>query len=326
MAYRFKLKEDLRGGVRRIAVEQIEKLLVMPRKGDDRVLWVHEARKTMKRTRALLRCVRLGLEDRVFREENATLAGIARDLSGLRDRDVMTGTMDRLRGQDSTLDEALSWLTAQLQVAADGKAGTAPSARSSDAIVRRAVKALQKAAERLATIEIAGKFTDVVGAGLRNGQRAGRKALARLAVQATDEHVHDLRKAVQTYQRQQTLVHALWPDLQSVRVEAARSLAQLLGEAQDLAVLATTARTLAEASDNGHGERVAAACRERQEMIREVAMPLASRLFAAKPQAAEQELQAGWRAAVSLSAAHSPIPDAPEPAAPRKRSARAAAE
>ena len=76
MGYRFKLKEGLREGVRRIAAEQIEKMLGAPHKGNDRVAWVHETRKTMKRTRALLRCVRSGLADGVFREENATRAGI----------------------------------------------------------------------------------------------------------------------------------------------------------------------------------------------------------------------------------------------------------
>lgn len=329
MAYRFKLKESLRDGVRRIAVEQIEKVLAAPHKGDDRVAWVHEARKSMKRTRALLKCVRSGLSDRVFREENAALAEIARGLSGLRDRDVMAGTMASLEGQTDKLDAALDWLKSRLHPSVDEPAARTPSARSADAAVRQAVKALEKAGGRLAKIEVSGEIVDVVGAGLRSSQRTGREALARLTLEATDDDVHDLRKAVQVYQRQQTLVHAVWPEIQDVRVEAARALAQLLGEAQDLAVLAATARALAEAEaskDDQPGERVVAACRERQELIRTVAMPMAARLFAKRPAAVEREMKACWEAAVSLAAAHYPPVAKQAPDVRRERAARATGE
>lgn len=314
MAYRFKLKEELRDGVRRIAVEQIEKALQAPRKGHDRVAWVHETRKTMKRTRALLRCVRSGLSDQTFRDENAALAEIARNLSSLRDRDVMADTIARLTGCDDKLDEALGWLSERLHAPADKRAAKRPSVRSADAVVRRAVKALEKAEERLAKIEVAGDLVETVGAGLRTGQKVGRDALARLTLDATDDNVHDLRKAVQTYQRQQILVHAVWPEMQNVRVEAARALAQLLGDAQDLAVLATTARSMAEGeapADVKRGELVVAACRHRQELIRDAAIPMAARLFATKPSAVEHALKAGWEAAVSIAAAGYPTGDRP---------------
>ncbi|MGD9802222.1 MAG: CHAD domain-containing protein [Hyphomicrobiaceae bacterium] len=308
MAYRFKLREELCEGVRRIGVEQIAKVLDAPHDGDNRAVWVHETRKTMKRTRALLKCVRSGLGDGPYRAENTALRDIARNLSGLRDRDVMAGTIASLTGQDKKLDDAFAWLTKQLHAPRDE--GAAEVLASPDTVVRQAVKALQKAKDRFATIDVAGEFGETVGAGLRTSQRVGREALARLTAEPTDENVHDLRKAVQTYQRQQSLVLAVWPEMQSVRVEAARALAQLLGEAQDFAVLADTARSTAEKASPAqatHGKRVATACRKRQELIRAIAVPMASRLFATRPKSVEQELKAGWEAAVSLAAApHQP--------------------
>ena len=305
MAYRFKLKEDLRDGVRRIAGEQIERVLQAPRKGADRVGWVHEARKTMKRTRALLRCVRSGLPDRRFREENAALAEIARGLSGLRDRDVMADTIARLAGQDDGLDEALSVLSTRLHMAASTDAEPELAARSADALVRRALKALEKARERLMKLDVAGALVETVGTGLRSSQRAGRDALARLTVDASDDGVHDLRKVVQTYQRQQTLVYAVWPEICDVRIEAARELAQLLGEAQDFAVLAATAQTISGDLSPDETERLArvtAACHDRQAMIRDIALPMAARLYASRPSAVARELEESWAAAVRLSA------------------------
>lgn len=328
MAYRFKLKEGLQEGVRRIALEQIDKVLETPRKGEDRVVWVHEARKAMKRTRSLLKCVRSGLDPRVFREENAELAGIARALSGLRDRDVMRETMVRLAGQNDDLDVGLAWLGGRLETP-ETEAAHAPSARSADAAVRRAVKSLEKAQSRLAKLDVAGEVADTVGTGLRASQRNGREVLARLELSASDENVHDLRKAVQTYQRQHNLLQAVWPEMQAIRVEAARELAQQLGEAQDLAVLAATAVALSDGQGDDEarlGASVAEACRERQRLICDVAIPMAERLFALRPKAVEQELRSVWRAAGQLAAKRIPSADKAEKRAPDKRSARTSAE
>jgi CHAD domain-containing protein len=319
MAYRFKLKEDLREGVRRIATEQIDRALAAPHSGDHRAGWVHDTRKALKRTRALLRCVRDGLGDKLFREENAILRLIAGNLSSLRDHDVMADTIEGFRGRDDDLDEALGWLGGVLADPAVPKA--APSARSATAAVRQAVKALETARSRLEKLEVTGEIADVVAAGIRSCQRTGRKTVSRLAADPSDENVHELRKAVQTYQRQQTLVLAVWPEQQGARIEAARRLSQVLGEAQDLAVLAATAKVHGkEADQNELADRIIAACRERQAELREVAMPLASRLFALRPKAAALELAAGWRAAIDLAAA----PDVEPRAAVRRRSTASA--
>lgn len=309
MAYRFKLKESLREGVRRIAIEQIDKALESPHKGNDRPNWVHETRKTMKRMRALLRCVRSGLADSVFQEENAALADIARGLSGLRDSHVIADTIKALSDRGAKVDAALAWLSSTLgDQPTAGKAATssALSAKSQDVAVRQAIKALEKAKARLAKLELEGELADIVGRGLRTAQQRGQRALHRLAAEVSDENLHELRKAVQTYQRQQTLIFAVWPELQNVRIEAARAVAQMLGEAQDLAVLASVTKAHSEGADAEeaeHGERLIAACRERQDEIRVVALPMAGRLFLLRPKAVEREFKAGWQAASELSAA-----------------------
>jgi CHAD domain-containing protein len=316
MAYRFKLKESLQDGVRRIAVEQISKALAAPHKGADRVAWVHETRKALKRTRSLLRCVRSGLGDQVFGEENAALADIARQLSDLRDRDVLVGTINGLKGRCEKVDASLAWLAAELAASPpDGPSGGKAALRPAPAI-RQAVKSLEKAQARLAGLEVTGELVEVVGAGLRDNQRVGRQMLVSLATDGSDENLHELRKAVQTYQRQQILILAAWPELQNVCIETARVTAQMLGEAQDLAVLAATAEAhqeVASADAAKHGERIVAACRERQGIIREVAIPMSARLFALRPKAVEQQLRTNWEAAGTLTRAGSRKRGAPQP-------------
>jgi len=313
MAYRFKLKEPLRDGVRRIALEQLDKAIVRPKGEAERVPWVHETRKSLKRTRALLRLVRAGLEAETWQRENGALRLIARHLSPMRDRDVLGQTMARLAATSAPdVVEACRWLEAEL--ARSPPEHAPPRGRAAGAAVTQAIQALRKARDRLAKLEVGGELVDVVAAGLARTQRAGAAAMALLETDPTDETLHELRKVVQAYQRQQGLTQAAWPALHSVRVEAARGLAQLLGEAQDLAVLAAAARVHRDGVGKGAVERIVKACRARQAALRDEALPQAARLFAMRPKAAAVELGQCWLAAMHLAAASSERQRAPDPA------------
>src|SRR5262249_47698860 len=85
MAFRFKIDEPIEKGFRRVGAEQIEKARRQLSANADPAAEVHEARKCMKRARALLRLGRNGLGETVYRAENAQLRSIAQSLSGARD-------------------------------------------------------------------------------------------------------------------------------------------------------------------------------------------------------------------------------------------------
>src|SRR6266480_3325979 len=57
---------------------------------------VHEARKDMKKLRAVVRLARDELGDEVYRRENECFRDAARRLSGVRDADVMLDTLGSL--------------------------------------------------------------------------------------------------------------------------------------------------------------------------------------------------------------------------------------
>jgi|LNFM01.1.fsa_nt_gb CHAD domain-containing protein len=320
MAYRFKLKDDLREGVRRIARDQIDAALKRPHEGADRAVWVHETRKAMKRIRALLRCVRSGLAPGVWRSENDAARAIARELSALRDRDVMHATLADLRGTDGkALDEAIDWFAERLSRPRKPKRA-APDTPSPEDLVADAIKALKSARRRLSRLEVSGTLADVVADGLATSQRKGREALAHIEADPSDENVHELRKAVQIYQRHQALVVAAWPARQSARIASAKELAEMLGKAQDLIVLADAVRaTRATGSAREHAACLRRACRERLAALRAMAIPMAARLFAIPPKAAGVEFAASWHATVAEAHAAAEVeqPDAAEAPAPR---------
>ena len=57
---------------------------------------MHEARKDMKKLRALLRLARGELGEDTFRRENACFRDAGRELAGVRDADVMLDTLTSL--------------------------------------------------------------------------------------------------------------------------------------------------------------------------------------------------------------------------------------
>src|SRR2546423_10812629 len=99
MTYRFKLQEPVGQGVRRVGLEQIEIAEAKLSSKDDISAAIHDARRCLKRVRALLRLIRPGLEADVYRRASERLAGIGKLLSVARDQDVMRQTLSKLEGR-----------------------------------------------------------------------------------------------------------------------------------------------------------------------------------------------------------------------------------
>lgn len=320
MAYRLKLKEPLEAGTRRIAAEQFDKILAGPETLGGRANWVHETRRVLKRTRALLRLVRSGLPPQQFQDENGALREIGRNLSAMRDRDVLAATLGKLDPTSARgLAPAITWMAAAIKAPVNGSS-VAVGDDECDTAVRDALTRLQAARERLSEIEIKGERIAVLSDGLATTQRAGRKALRALAEMETEEALHDVRKRVQTYQRQMALILNAWPELQEVRVEAARQVARQLGEAQDFTVLAAAAAARrGTPGHRAHANLLVTACRASHQRCREEAIPKAERLFALPPEAVGSELSRLWTAAIAATAAVAKPGDAPSPPARSSR-------
>src|SRR3954453_7178467 len=109
MSYRFVKRETVPDGLRRIARERIENALAELRGETDSSPEeaIHEARKDMKKLRAVLRLARDELGDDVYRRENACFRDAARKLSGVRDADVMLATFKGVDGSFPQLRASL---------------------------------------------------------------------------------------------------------------------------------------------------------------------------------------------------------------------------
>jgi CHAD domain-containing protein len=283
--FRLQPGEGAADGIRRIARGQIDEALdQLSGKGEGDIgAAVHEARKSLKRLRAVVRLARDELGDDVYRHENATFRDAGRDLSGARDAAVLVETLDAVveRYRDELPDGAF----AGLAVALDEEARTAHDAIEAD---RSAVEQMR------ATLEAA---HDRVGAwplpddddmaflrpGIKRIHRRGRRALRAARREPTTEHLHELRKRAKDLWHAAQVTRPAAPKKLKRLGRRAHRLADVLGDDHDLAVLLDAARERSHALAPGErGTLVALVDRRRAELQRE-ALRRGRRVYRRKP-------------------------------------------
>lgn len=259
---------------------------------------VHNARKGLKRLRALLRLVRPAIAEPQFRRENLRLRDISRRLSGTREVHVMRQSLETLRGVPGAgLVQRRRALDALEALIAAHSVDQGEEVRPGVAAKARAELDAGRAFWRSP-----GLFTgacDAVDAAIVAGSAATyrrcRRAFATAIGAGGDEDFHEARKAIQYHWRHMVLLAPAWPEHFHARSTEARRLAQLLGEDHDMAVL----REFVTAAHDGHHtvdrasmRTIVELARDRQHALRRQARPRAGRLLALPAKALAQEIAA----------------------------------
>jgi CHAD domain-containing protein len=318
MAYRLKLKEPLVKGVRRIAAEQLANAAARLQSEGDPESGIHEARKSLKRTRALLRLVRPGLGETQFRNSNGRLRDIARTLSAARDRDVVRAHLARLATAQPAAGKAKSSAAKSKQLTSTKGSALAKAAARLNAALAQAANThtsengagpsapTRNMAEALAEIEaVRGDLADIalhpssfetIVAGLTKSHRSGCKALALALANPTEEEaLHDLRKAAQAHWRQMILIQHAWPEVCLARAAAAKGVADLLGLDHDIALLdAVLSGPEAAALSRAERDALTRYCAGRHVELRGAALPKAQLLFAERSERLGKRMRYLW--------------------------------
>jgi len=292
MAYRLSFADDVPSGVRQCAREQLAGAVQrLVRASDDPVTAVHEARKHLKKTRALLRLVRPALGRRAYRAENDALRDAGLALSGARDADVRVQTAARLA------EHAAGQLPADVfeALGAALAAEAAPAAGDGHDATRFAtvIEQLRAAELRVERWPLDDAGWDAVLAGLARAYARGHAGFATARATPEPELLHAWRKRAKDLWYHQRLLAPAWPDVVGAQGEAAHLLSELLGDDHDLAVLAERladdAPPLAPAADAQRAMlRVLVA--QRSEQLRAEAMRLGHRVYAESPKAFDRRL------------------------------------
>jgi len=299
MAYRLSFDDDVAGSVRACAREQLAGAVGrLQRAGEDPVAAVHEARKHIKKTRALLRLARPALGDRAYRHENDALRAAGLALSGARDADVLVATVGSLA------EHAAGRLPAdtfeRLGAALAAEAASVRAGNGGAAALTPALEALRAAERRVESwpLDDAG-WKDVL-AGVGRAYERGGKAFAAARAEPTPERLHAWRKRAKDLWYHQRLLAPAWPALLGAQAEEAHLLSELLGDDHDLAVLDARLRDdaapLAPAVDAERPELLVLVA-HRSEQLRADATRLGHRVYAESPKAFERRIARYVRAA-----------------------------
>jgi CHAD domain-containing protein len=236
MAYRLSIADDVPSSVRTCAREQLAGAVErLERADEDPVKAVHEARKHLKKTRALLRLVRPALGKHIYRSENDALRDAGLALSGTRDADVLMQTVDKLaehaagRLPADTFDQ-LSDVLAGEAAAARRAAGPAPVPS-----LVTVLETLRAAELRVEEWPLDDANWKTVLAAIGRAYARGRDAFAVARATPEPELLHAWRKRAKDLWYHQRLLALTWPALLGAQAEEAHALTELLGDDHDRA-------------------------------------------------------------------------------------------
>jgi CHAD domain-containing protein len=281
MSYRLTMTQTPGDELRRCAAEQLAEARdgLAAATGADRAEAVHEARKSLKKTRSLLRLARPVIGPKRFKAVNAALRETGRTLSGTRDADVLIEVVDdlgeRYVGQvpAAAFDSLRAAVTEAVRAPASGQDP-----------IPAAIQQLNAVYDDIPNWPVDRATWDTVVDGLARSYARGRAGMGAVDEDPTVELRHDWRKRVKDLWYQERLVADAWEPVLTAYAEEAHVLSELLGDDHDLAVLhdaITSGRVQAGPEADAILELVE---RRRDELLRD-GLVLGRRIYAESPKA-----------------------------------------
>jgi CHAD domain-containing protein len=282
MAFAFKQSSGVADQVRAIAVEQIDKALQAVQANGDFDKTVHTLRKACKKLRALLKLVRPVFED--YEPENAAIKAIADQFSVARDAAVMVETLAGLSHPAAgpvldRLSERARHLRSQM-----GEEALLASARAQLEDLRQSALEWRFGASGRA----------IVLPGLRKSYARFRKGFAVARDNGDSETIHDWRKAAKTHWYHTRLFEPAAPDVLGGAVVNLEKLGTMLGDHQNLAVLASWIDTNIPPGDDAL-ESLCAAIAARELELASASLALGRQFVVEKPSALAQRFEQYWQ-------------------------------
>lgn len=283
-ARRFRLEpgETAREGITRVARGQLDLAIeLLDRRGGDRPEAIHQARKALKRVRAVLRLCREWLGEERFRAENTILRDAGRSLSGARDAQVLVETLDGLREPLGPELPDGTWSRFRDRLVAEAAAHEQPDGSDAYASVSLALAGVRDRVNVWPLPEDGGP--ERLASGLERVYAKARRARRRAERRTTPEKLHELRKRTKDLWYSGQLLNPLSPKrIRKLRRRSHR-LSDVLGADHDLAVLLERAGEAPEAFGPGELELLRAQADRRRRVLERDALGRARKLFRRKP-------------------------------------------
>lgn len=257
---------------------------------------VHDARRALRRVRALLLLVRPALEADAYERAVAPWREAGRHLSPLRDADSTLEALERLRGLAPGLltPAAIAHLGRGLRQRRERLArGAEPDLAAAMAALAEAQRAIPGWTSAI--------DADCLWNGLRQGHARAARAARRAAAAGPDSEAwHRFRQRVRAHWLQLELLRLAWPPLLGVQAQEVRRLSQLLGRERDLLLLDQRLAALrGELAPDCARDAVRAELARLREGMRAQSQADAALLFAEGARASARRIRGYWSVAAA---------------------------
>jgi CHAD domain-containing protein len=279
MAYRLKRSESVPEGVRRIASEELESAVsqLTEGQGPNRDEAIHEARKSVKKVRAVLRLMQMEL-GHTYREESSILGDAGRKLSRFRDAGAIIEILDSLeqKGRNELNAHTLEVIRRELLARKEHAEKTGDIQN----VLADIADSLRAVAKRVKAWPLQTDGFPAIAPGLGQTFRRGRNALDQVQDCPRPENYHDWRKRVKDHWYHARLLEDLWTDIMQAYEKSLDDVQSWLGDDHNLVLLRE--QIVAEADSFGSDKEISLILKlaeKYQKELRDNALSLGRRVY-----------------------------------------------
>ena len=268
---------------RELVAAMLEAAELFPHSGQDRADRIHEARRALKKARALVRLFVMA-DDLAAYDVISALDKARRSIGQARNLDVMPAVLKSLAGEvdAGTSEQLITAIAFEREVTRIAHSDVDVNALATQLrTLARAIEAWDLSPITTATL------LKIVRTTYRSARRLGRKAFA----DGASGELHDLRTVVVELGYQFASFQAAWPALFTVMTAEMQKLRQQLGDVNDLTMLAEFANSRHDLSLT-QMSNLALKIERRQGRLARRAQARFARLFTERPGALEKRLAA----------------------------------
>ncbi len=299
MPYRLKAGQSVPDNIRRIVTEEIDSAVQQLRSRDTkkRDEAIHEARKSIKKIRGVLKLMRPEL-GRTYRTENEALRSIGAKLSELRDAGAMIEMLDSLvqKYSGKLKHSSLHSIRQGLEQSKREK----ERALQVSKVMRDAAGRLLTLRKRVSQWPLGSDGFEALAGGLKASYRRGRKAMAAAKKKDKPRLYHEWRKRTKDHWYHVRLLGSLWTDVMEARESNLHDVETWLGDDHNLIVLQQQLDVTTKAfGDEREKILFKALAQERRNELRESSFLAGRRLFQEKPGQFTRRMAELWNVWIS---------------------------
>jgi len=293
MAFELRRTESVSDGLRRLARKQLRSARARLGRADPpSVEAVHDARKSLKKVRAIVRLIDADT-GRAVGASGKRLRSVSRKLAELRDADVMLECLSTLRRKYPEILSEHTFARVRRQLRAYTQKVARDGARDGTwRKIDRKLRTVRKKAKRWRPLH---RGFGALAAGIRGAHRRGRQAMARARRRGRAADFHEWRREMKTLWYALRLIERSSPDVRR-QVTVLRRAETWLGDDHNMVVLCERLSKDPSLIGPIDLKRLQCAVDAYQRQLREKTLSATRRIYAATSGAFVRRIRRAWKA------------------------------